>query len=316
MRTVDPSTRQLRLFLLLVEEMHFGRAAERAFMTQPAFSQQIAALERHLGVTLIERNTRTSGLTPAGTELREHARAVVEASDRLLGSAAAHRRSLSGRAVIGSLEAAVSLPPFTGTLQELKKRHPDLEVLIHRTGFTAASVLLAGEVDVSFLFPPVPPGIQTLTVATGPRMACMSAADPLADQGPLTLDQLSDRPFIGWSPKIPKAWRDFWSCDPRPNGRSVTYTDHQVEDFEHALSAIAHGEGIEFPPAAASFLYQRPGVAYVEVTDLPPCTMDLAWRTEDRNKPLVAALREAARTELHRQASGAPAMGAGLEDNL
>jgi DNA-binding transcriptional LysR family regulator len=294
----DLSTRRLRLFLLLAEEMHFGRAAERAFMTQPAFSQQIASLEHHLGVTLVERRTRTAGLTPAGDELLEHARTVVESADRLLRAADAHRASLSGRVVIASLEAAVSLPPVAGILQALKRRHPDLEVVIHRSGFTASRVLLDGEVDVSFLYPPVLPGIRTLTVATDSRLACMSAADPLADQGPLTLAQLADRPFIGWSPKVPKVWRDFWSCDPRPDGAPVTYTDHEVEEFEPALSAIAHGEGIEFPPAAARFLYQRPSVAYVEVTDLPPCTMDLAWRAQDENKPIVAALCEAAREVL------------------
>ncbi|MEU9111387.1 LysR substrate-binding domain-containing protein [Streptomyces sp. NPDC048483] len=95
------------------------------------------------------------------------------------------------------------------------------------------------------------PGIQTRTLAAGPHMACMSAADAVASHGPLTLAQLSDRPFIGWSPKIPNVWRDFWACDPRLNGAPVTYSDHQVEEFEPALSATAHGEGIEFPLVAA-----------------------------------------------------------------
>lgn len=294
----DPSIRRLRLFLLLAEEMHFGRAAARAFMTQPAFSQQIASLERHLGVPLIERSTRTAGLTPAGKDLLDQARTVVASTDRLVRSAAAHRASLSGRVVVGSLEAAVSLPPIAAILQELKRRHPRLEVVIHRTGFAASRVLLDGEVDAAFLYSPVVPGIRTLSVATDPRVVCMSADDPLAGQGPLELAQLSDRPVIGLSPKVPKAWRDFWSCDPRPDGVPVTYTGHQVDEFEPALSAIAHGEGIEFPPAAAEFLYQRPGVAYVEVADLPPCIIGLAWRAQDQNEPVVAALREATRTVL------------------
>jgi hypothetical protein len=62
----DPSTHQLRLFLLLAEELHFGRAARRAFMTQPAFSRQIRSLERRLELTLVARDTRTAGLTEAG----------------------------------------------------------------------------------------------------------------------------------------------------------------------------------------------------------------------------------------------------------
>ncbi|POX47687.1 LysR family transcriptional regulator [Streptomyces sp. Ru72] len=99
----DPSTHQLRLFLLLAEELHFGRAAQRAFMTQPAFSQQIRALERRLGLTLVDRSTRTAGLTRAGQALLPEARGVVEAADRLHQAAVAQKRAVTGRIVIGSL---------------------------------------------------------------------------------------------------------------------------------------------------------------------------------------------------------------------
>ncbi|MFI1941213.1 LysR family transcriptional regulator [Streptomyces purpureus] len=62
--TTDPSTHQLRLLLALAEELHFGRAAKREFISQPAFSRQIRALEEHLGVAVVERSTRRVELTP------------------------------------------------------------------------------------------------------------------------------------------------------------------------------------------------------------------------------------------------------------
>ncbi|HET6500336.1 MAG TPA: LysR family transcriptional regulator [Amycolatopsis sp.] len=62
----EPSTHQLRLLVVLAQELHFGRAAERMCMTQPSFSQQIRALEERLGVPLIDRTSRTVGFTTAG----------------------------------------------------------------------------------------------------------------------------------------------------------------------------------------------------------------------------------------------------------
>ncbi|MFC6064207.1 LysR family transcriptional regulator [Streptomyces ochraceiscleroticus] len=297
----DPSTHQLRLFLLLAEEMHFGRAAKRVFMTQPAFSQQIRSLERRLGLTLVDRTTRTAGLTPSGQELLPEIRAMVQAADRLRQVAGERVRTLSGRVVIGSFEAITSVHPIPEILEELKARHPGIEVEIVRTGFAdSAATVLAGGVDAAFLFPPVPPGIQTQRLADLRRVVCLATSDPLADAGPLTLSRLSGRRNIGWSPEIPKVWRDFWAVDPRPDGSPARYTAHQIAEFEPALTAIALGEGVQFPPEPARWLYQRHGVAYAEVTDLPPCHTALAWRTRDRDRPIVTALRRATRTVLDR----------------
>ncbi|MGI5466526.1 LysR family transcriptional regulator [Streptomyces sp. CA-132043] len=297
----DPSTHQLRLFLMLAEEMHFGRAAKRVFMTQPAFSQQIRSLERRLGLTLVDRTTRTAGLTPSGLELLPEIRAMVAAADRLRRVAGERVRTLSGRVVIGSFEAITSIHPIPDVLEELKARHPGIEVEIARTSFAdSAATVLSGGVDAAFLFPPVPPGIQLHRLAEMPRVACLAASDPLADAGPLTLKQLDGHRHIGWSPEIPKVWRDFWSVDPRPDGTPARYTAHQVGEFEPALTAIALGEGIQLPPEPARWLYQRHGVAYTEVTDLAPCHAALAWRARDRDRPIVAALRRAVRTVLGR----------------
>jgi DNA-binding transcriptional LysR family regulator len=92
----DPSAHQLRLFLLLAEELHFGRAAMRAFMTQPAFSQQIRALERRLGLTLVARTTRTTGLTTAGKMVLPKIHSIVNALDQLRHAASDQIRTLSG----------------------------------------------------------------------------------------------------------------------------------------------------------------------------------------------------------------------------
>ncbi|MBJ6636685.1 LysR family transcriptional regulator [Streptomyces sp. I5] len=101
----EPSIHQLRLYLTLSEELHFGRAAARLFITQPALSQQIRELEKRLGIPVVERTSRTLTLTEAGQALLPEARAAVAAVDRLRRVADAQLRQISGRLVVETMGA-------------------------------------------------------------------------------------------------------------------------------------------------------------------------------------------------------------------
>jgi DNA-binding transcriptional LysR family regulator len=92
---------RLRYFVAVAEELHFGRAAERLFIAQPALSQQIRKLEEQLGVTLLERDHRHVALTPAGEAVLPEARAAVEQVDRALAVARRFRSTGLGRLDIG-----------------------------------------------------------------------------------------------------------------------------------------------------------------------------------------------------------------------
>ncbi|TDD52181.1 LysR family transcriptional regulator [Saccharopolyspora elongata] len=294
----NPSIQQIRLFLLLAEELHFGRAAARAFMAQPTFSRHIKSLERDLGVALVDRTSRRVALSAAGEALQARMRAVVHAMQELRREADA--QAGSGRIVIGSFEAITSLPPIPAILDELRRRLPQLEVQVLRTGFDATEAVSRGDVDAAFLFLPVPNGIRALPLDSGPRCAAMPADDPLAAEGPLALADLADREHIGWSDRVPKVYQDFWAVDPRPGGRPARYSPHAMGDFESGLQLIAMGGGLLFPPTVGRELYPRPGVSYVDVTDLEPWTSALAWLPANHDKPFVAALRKAARAVLSR----------------
>src|SRR5215207_6387492 len=93
--TLDP--RLLRPFVIVAEELHFGRAAQRLHVTQPALSQQIARLEQQLGVRLIDRSTHHVRLTDAGRAVLEPARAAVQATDAALAAA----RGEAGELMLG-----------------------------------------------------------------------------------------------------------------------------------------------------------------------------------------------------------------------
>ncbi|MCX4571247.1 LysR family transcriptional regulator [Streptomyces viridodiastaticus] len=290
-----PSAHQLRLFVALSEELHFSRAAARLFITQSALSQQIKDLEQRLGVQLFDRSGRTVTLTPQGEVLLADARGVVTAMDRLSHSASTQARRLSGQLVVGTVGAEAAMPYTRAVLSLLHERHPRVQTDVRSLHFADHfDALFRHDIDVAFLRPPVPDGIEVQQLATEARLACLPASDPLADRPPITLAQLADRPVIDVPPQVPRVWWNFWAVDPRPGDIPVRYGP-VASDLEGLLHLVAQGEGMCFLPAAARDLFPRPGVCYVEVTDLPPSTAGLAWLRSNRAEPLIEAVADAAR---------------------
>ncbi|GAA3162638.1 MULTISPECIES: LysR family transcriptional regulator [Streptomyces] len=294
----EPSVHQLRLFMVLAEELHFGRAAARLFMTQPAFSKQIRALEERLGLQLVDRTSRVVELTPSGRALLPEARAVAEAMAGLRQAAQSRSREIAGRVVIGTVSAEPAMPHANAILDELHKRHPELAIETRSLNFiNQYQALSCGDVDVAFLRPPAPSHMQTLHLMEEPRVVCLPASDPLAAEDILTLAHLSDRTMVTMSPESPQIWRDFWTVNPRPNDVPIKFGPLAF-DVEGVLHAIARGQAIGFLPASARDFYPRPGIVYRDVVDLPPCTMALTWFAANRDRPIVSEIRQIARTIL------------------
>jgi DNA-binding transcriptional LysR family regulator len=303
----EPSVHQLRLFLVLADELHFGRAATRLFMTQPAFSQQIRVLEDRLGVRLVDRSSHAVELTVAGRNLLPEIRVAVEAVDRVRQLADANARELSGHLIIGAIGAEAAMPYTRAVLDELHARHPQVTVEMRGLDFVGqTAALLNDEIDAAFLRLPIPAGIQIQRLATEPRVAALCAGDPLADRPSLTLGGLAGYAVVDVPPDAPRLWWRFWAIDPRPDGSPVRYGP-VVPDMEALLHAVATGQAMSFLPAAARSFFPRPGVSYIDVTDLPPCTAALAWRAKNRARPTIMALRRIAQTVAERMSE--PSVG-------
>jgi DNA-binding transcriptional LysR family regulator len=302
----DPSTHQLRLFLALAQDLHFGRAAKRMFISQPALSRQIIALERRVGVGLVRRSTRRVELTPAGRALLPEARAVVDAVDRLSEVIRSHSRRMCGRLRVGFIGAEAAMPYARRILAEFRRRHPESEIEMRSLDLVnQVQALVSGEVDAAFLRQPLPAGIRTLQLASEPRVVCLPAGDPLTARSgePLTLADFADRVFVDIPGDAVRGWWDHWTVNPRPDGTPVRYGP-VVTDMESLLLAVANGQGIAFLPAAAREFYPRPGIVYAEVRGLSPCTAALAWLAEHGEDTEVAALRAAARAVLRTTGPG------------
>ncbi len=142
--------RQLRYFVTVAEELHFGRAAERLNIVQPAVSQQVARLERELGLQLLDRSSRHVRLTGDGERMLREARAVLSAADRA-GEVAAELAS--GRSGVLRIGTAPGLRDrLERGLAALRAQTPDLDLRL-TSGTTAEylTALRAGELDFAFV---------------------------------------------------------------------------------------------------------------------------------------------------------------------
>jgi DNA-binding transcriptional LysR family regulator len=190
--------RQLRYFVAVAEELHFGRAASRLRIAQPALSQQIMILERELGLQLLERTHRSVTLTDAGARLLAEARSVLARFDE---ATEAMRRVREGS--VGSLRVGVFPGPLRTVLPpalvELRRQRPDVEV---ETRFVREqpAALLDGRLDLA-LMPSVgqagvAPPLAEKVVGRELLGIALPAAHPLARKQILDADDLGGLPFV------------------------------------------------------------------------------------------------------------------------
>jgi LysR family hydrogen peroxide-inducible transcriptional activator len=151
----DIKLKDLKYLVAVADTRHFGRAAERCFVSQPTLSAQLKKLEDYLGVQLIERHPKRVLLTPAGQQIVERARRVLEASDDIVEIAATHRDPLAGRLRVAFLP---TIGPYLLPLvmPRLRKALPRLDLMLYE--FQTRPMLeklAAGELDLGVLALPV-----------------------------------------------------------------------------------------------------------------------------------------------------------------
>ncbi|MFI8521931.1 LysR family transcriptional regulator [Streptomyces sp. NPDC085481] len=297
----DPTLHQLRLLLTLAEELHFKRAASKLYLTQPALSQQIRSLEQRLGVQFFARTSRRVELTATGKALLPLVKQVVDATENLRNAAS---RSAIGdtRLRLGVCENVAPLEATRSVLGAISGLYPCLGPEIHVFDFAEQMTALEnGKIDAAFVYLPVPEGLHSEPLTTEPRLVAVASSDPLARRSSVSLADLADIPVVSLASDMFKAGRDFWAADPRPDGSAVRYTDHHVSRFESLLSMASFGGAIAFVPSVAARLYPRPDLRYLQVRDLPDCTLGVVWPATDHAKPHITALRDIAR-QVHSQA--------------
>jgi DNA-binding transcriptional LysR family regulator len=290
--------RQLRYFVVLAEELHFRRAAEREHIAQPAFSGQIRRLECELGVRLFDRTSHYVRLTGAGRLFLDEVRQALAQVERAVEVAKRAGRGELGHIVVGFIgSAANELTPLI--LRAFPARYPNIGVELREFDFRAPSAgLLEDQVDVAFLRPPVE-GQDDLVVETlfeEPRVAIMASDHWLAEESSVSIARLVNEPFVAGPPSA-GIWWDFWLVIEHRGGVPPRLGS-EANTIDEWLEAIAAGRGVSLTPASTKRFYGRPGVAFVPVTDIEGSTVAVAWR-KGPTKPVITAFVDITRQVAH-----------------
>lgn len=198
------SLRLLKHFIVLAEERHFGRAAERLHMTQPPLSQQMKRLEERLGVTLFERTTRSVQLTPAGKVLLDQGRQLVADSDNLVLSVNRAAQGKVGTLVVGFVNTA-SYEVLPRSISAYRERYPDIDLTLKPMySYMAIEELRAGRMDIAFVRPPesllIDPGFKVSLAASEPMYVALPQRHPLSRKKTIPLEALEGLPFVNYTP--------------------------------------------------------------------------------------------------------------------
>jgi DNA-binding transcriptional LysR family regulator len=292
---VNLELRQLRYFIAVAEELHFGRAAARLHMTQPPLSQAIAALEELLGAPLFLRNRRTVELAAAGIALLPEARRMLAQADALPELARRAAGGQAGRlalAFVTSCDYSV-LPPF---LRRYSERYPDVQLhLLEATSDVQADELLRGRIDAGLLIPPLPDKargeLDYLKVLDEPLILCAPAGlDLPANNAAVRLQDLPRLPLIVFPREISPALHDaILSCF---RAAGVTPVIGQLAiQMQTIVSLVSAGMGLALVPQSVSNL-MRPGVEYRALAGPTPLVeTGIAWR-RDNPSPVLKGFLE------------------------
>ena|SRR5581483_9367535 len=193
--------RHLRYFVVLAEELHFSRAAQRLGISQPPLSQQIRALEADLKAPLFERTNRRVELTEAGRALLVEARATLDQAERAAAVVGQAQRGQVGELRIGFAPSAPLIAPFTATLLAFRKAAPGVRlVLDDQVSPQQVEALLERRLHIGFIrnptAPELPDTLEAIELHREPLAAFMSADHALARRRTVPLKALADEPFV------------------------------------------------------------------------------------------------------------------------
>lgn len=289
--------RHLRSFLVAAELEHFGRAAQRLHIVQPALSRQIQELEEDLRVPLFERLPRGVRLTAAGRAFRDSTRALLADADRAAENARRVAAGLVGTITVGFVDTAVHAPALPRLLETFRRTHPEVGLALRQhPSLAQAELLRRGALDIGFVYhrPVAPPRFRAHHVLTDRVALAVPAGHRLAGRRTVKLSALRDETFV-WIPEsLSPAYHDlvFRACAAQGFVPRVV----QQGDSEGALLAlVAAGAGLTFCLRSSRHRLP-PTVALVALPDIKtPIRLAAVWR-EDNTNPALAALIALLRT--------------------
>lgn len=283
---------QLRCFVAVAEELHFGRAAARLNMTQPPLSRQIQLLERSLNAPLLDRTSRSVRMTPAGRTFLVEARRILKLSENAALNAWRVAAGERGTLSIGFTAAAGY--DFVPRLVRMTRQHMPEVVLALKEMVSAdqREGLLTGRLDVGLFRPPIDRReFAHLRLVEEPLVGAITSDDSLAHKVRLKLNDFDNLPFIMYSTEGASYFHDLVATIFSRSGVSPDYVQY-VTQIHSILALVSAGLGVAIVPAAAQNLHFE-GVTFrpIQTTPEKPVELYLVWR-KDNDNPILSQFLE------------------------
>jgi DNA-binding transcriptional LysR family regulator len=284
--------RQLRYFLVLAEELHFARAAERLGIAQPSLSTQLQALEATLGTKLLARTQRAVHLTPAGELFREEARLTIAQADRAFSIG---RRA--GRGEIGTLRIAMAIvTSLSGVpseiLEQYRRRYPeiDIQLALMSTNEQLAS-LRSNALDIGFMVMPSTTidGAERIKLASNTLVVALPEDNLLIHKETLFAADLRNEPFLVLNSRESTGIQENTQLLGE-TGKFSPQIFKIAHDLLALLSLVSAGVGAAVVADSVCRI-QMPKVIYRRIDDFSPSIdLNVVYRNNDSDRPTRAFL--------------------------
>src|SRR5579863_1501475 len=291
----DVELRELRIFLALADELHFGRTAERLGISQPGVSEAVRVLESRLGVKVFDRTSRRVRLTPAGEALKNSLVPALAALDQALDQTSELSRAVRGLLRVGFVLTTEG-PALSRLIAAFHARYPACEVRLQEVEtFDAYRALRRGDVDVlcNWLAVDEPDLSAGTAFAHYQRALAVAATHRLAGQRTVSIEALAGEEVALLPPSTPPGVYDLLVPPRTPSGRPIRRTQ-PVQTINEILSLVARGR-IVHPTSSTVPIFNRDDVILIPIDDLPPIPLGLIWCTS-RENPRIRALDGTARS--------------------
>jgi DNA-binding transcriptional LysR family regulator len=286
--------RHLRYFVVLAEELHFGRAAQRLHIAQPPLSQQIRQLEVELGFELFHRTKRVVELTEAGRAFLIEVQRILQQLEQAIQVGQQTNRGEAGQLVIGFVSSA-SYNVLPKILPAFRRSFPSVALELRElTTDEQLQWLREGRIDIGFLRPPIDEALfSTETIFRELLVVALSERHPFVNQPKVSLKSLSSEPFILFPRKNASGLYDTIISFCQQAGFSPKVSQEAIE-MQTIVSLVAAEMGIAIVPASLQNL-QRTGVVYKALQDpIPQVEINMIWQRHN-SSPTVQRFLEIVR---------------------
>lgn len=288
--------RDVETFLALAEELHFGRTAQRLYVSTGRVSQTVRALENEVGAPLFARNSRQVRLTALGEQFRADAQRGLDQLHGALHTAQDSARGIKCVVRVG-YPGCVGGPFVSRLVSAFQARHPTaravMTALPMSTGFT---MLRDRQVDLLVVWSPGgdPNAVGGEGRATGPTLATdhravlVPSGHPLASRREISIEEVADYEVLDLPNTTPASLAQAWTPSHSPSGKPLrrgaktleTLVGRDTVPLLDLLSTVEH-EQLAHLTIRSLLRYQLyPGLVLVPITDLPPCVMVPVWQPE------------------------------------